>query len=277
MQERPEGGSVDCVGKIGIREDKERVRAAKLEQDALQLPAASLREAAAGLRRAGEVDATDRRMLDEHVGDAGRLTRCVRDDAECPGRQSRLGEDLAPERAARHRRPLGRLEHDRVAVRERGSDRAQREDQRRIPRRDRTDDANGLAQSHRHRSGHIGWDHLADRGVGHGCRLSQQAGRENGLEHPEPECAARLAGEQAHNLVPAALEDVSRPQEYLLAYRRRCRRPFRERGGRACDSALGVRARARGSPNDDVPGVGITDVERGAVRGVRPLAGDEEP
>ena len=58
-----------------------------------------------------------------------------------PSGQPRLGEDLAPDQPADDRRPLGRLEHDRVAERERRGDRARGEDQRRVPRRDRADDA----------------------------------------------------------------------------------------------------------------------------------------
>ena len=65
----------------------------------------------------------------------------VRDDVEHAGGQAGLLEDLAPEQAADDRRLLRRLEHDRVAEHERRGDRAGRQDQRGVPRRDRADDA----------------------------------------------------------------------------------------------------------------------------------------
>ena len=116
------------------------------------------------------------------------------------------------------RRPLGRLQHDRVAEHERRRDRAQREDQRRVPRRDRADDAHRLAQPHRHRARNVGRDHLPRRPVGRAGRLAQQARREEHLEHAEAERGAGLAGEQVDDLVAPALENVGRAQEDPLAH-----------------------------------------------------------
>ena len=50
MQEAAEGGRVDRVLEIGVAEDDQRVRAAELEHDPLQLTAARLRQPAARLR-----------------------------------------------------------------------------------------------------------------------------------------------------------------------------------------------------------------------------------
>ena len=160
MEEAAERGGVDRVLEIGVAEHDQRVRAAELEHDPLQLAAARLRQPSARLRRAREVDPPHGRVLDELVADPGRLAGRVRDDVQDAGRQARLGEDLAPERAAGDRRPLRRLQHDRVAEHEGRRDRAQREDQRRVPRRDRADDADRLPQPHRHRARDVGRDHL---------------------------------------------------------------------------------------------------------------------
>ena len=107
-------------------------------------------------------------------------------------------------------------------------------------------------------------------------------------------CRNRPGVKMVWNIPNPNVQPVSRASRPTISSRRLSRMSaarrktcWRTAGGAAAhsgnaaaapdDSALGVRARACGSPNDDVPGVGITDVERGAVLGVRPLAGDEEP
>ena len=72
VHEGAERGRVDGVVEVGVREDDERVEAAELEHDALQVPARRLRELAAGRGRAGEVDPPDGRVLDELVADRRR-------------------------------------------------------------------------------------------------------------------------------------------------------------------------------------------------------------
>ena len=90
---------VHGVVEVGVVEDDQRVVAAELEHDALEVAAGSLGELASGLRGAREVDAPDRRVLDELVGDRPRLPGSVRDDVQDASREARFGEDLAPERA----------------------------------------------------------------------------------------------------------------------------------------------------------------------------------
>ena len=82
--------------------------------------------------------------------------RRVRHDVEDARRQARLGEDLAPQQAADVRRLLGRLQDDGVPEDERRGDRAGREDQRRVPRRDRADHADRPAHAHRERARQVG-------------------------------------------------------------------------------------------------------------------------
>ena len=69
VQVRAERGGVDRVVEIGVGEDDQRVLAAQLEHDPLQVTAGSLGQLAAGGRRAGEVDPPHARVLDELVTD----------------------------------------------------------------------------------------------------------------------------------------------------------------------------------------------------------------
>src|SRR5439155_12798378 len=103
-QEGAEGGRVDGVLEVRVGEDEQRVVAAELEDDALEVPARGLGELSPGLGRAGEVEPADGRVLHELVADRPGLARRVRDDVEGARRQARLREDLAPEEAADVRR-----------------------------------------------------------------------------------------------------------------------------------------------------------------------------
>ena len=73
VQERAEGRCVDRVLEVGVGEDDQRVVAAELEHDPLELPAGRLGELAAGAGRAGEVEPAHVRVLDQLVADRGRL------------------------------------------------------------------------------------------------------------------------------------------------------------------------------------------------------------
>ena len=115
VQEGAERRRVHRVVEVGVVEDDQRVVAAELEHDALQLPSGRLGEPPSRLRRAREVEAPHRRVLDELVADRRSVAGRVRDDVQHAGGQARLGEDLAPDQPADDRRELGRLQHDRVA------------------------------------------------------------------------------------------------------------------------------------------------------------------
>ena len=75
MEEAAERGRVDRVLEIRVAEHDQRVRAAELQHDPLQLAPARLRQATARLRRAGEVESPHGGVLDELVADPGRLAR----------------------------------------------------------------------------------------------------------------------------------------------------------------------------------------------------------
>ena len=184
----------------------------------------------------------------------------------------------APDQPADYRRPLRRLEDDRVAEHERRRDRACREDQRRVPGRDRADDADRPAQAHRERARHVGGDDLPDRRVRGAGRLPEEARDEVHLEHAEAEAAAGLAREQLDDLVLPRLSSTS-----AALRKTRCRSAggvARPRGNAA--SAASIARRASSAPagrdrRDDVARVRVAILERGTVRGVDPLAADELP
>jgi hypothetical protein len=89
MQICPDGGTRRSSSRRprsqrSILQDDERVVAAQLQDDSPEMAARVLRELAPGLRRAGEVEPSDRGILDELVADRPRITPCVRDDVERP-------------------------------------------------------------------------------------------------------------------------------------------------------------------------------------------------
>ena len=275
VEERPERRRVHRVLEVGVGEHDQRVVAAELEQDPLEVAAGRLGELAPGRGRAGEVEPAHERVLDQLVADRPGLAGRVRDDVEHPRGQPRLGEDLAPEQSTDDRRVLGRLQHDRVAERERRRDRARGEDERGIPGRDRADDPDRAAQAHRERA-RVGGEHLAERRIGERCRLPEEPRHEHvRLEHPEAERAARLAREERDDLVLSRLEDVGGPEEDALAHGRGRGRPLGEGGVRSLDGTGGVLAAAGCDVGDDLAGEGVERLERAAVGGVDPLAADE--
>ena len=261
----PNAAALTAYSRSASAEHDQRVVAAELEHDALQVAAGGLGELAAGRRRAGEVDPAHRRVLDELVADRPGLARRVRDDVQHARRQPRLGEDLAPDQAADDRRPLGRLQHDGVAERERRGDRARREDQRRVPRRDRADDADRLADAHRERARDVGRDDLADRRVRERRRLAEEAGHEVHLEHAEAEAAPVSRASSA----TTSSRRLSRMSAALRKIRCRCAGGACDHAanavGRGVDRAPRVLAAAGGDARDDVAGERVAVVERRAA------------
>ena len=276
MQEAAERGGVDRVLEIRVAEHDQRIRAAELQHDPLQLAAARLRQATARLRRAREVEPPHGGVLDELVADPGRLAGRVRDDVQHAGRQARLGEDLAPERATGDRRPLRRLQHDRVAEHEGRRDRAQREDQRRVPGRDRADDARPAAGAPS--------PSLPECRTGSPLRRARRPSRPPGASSP--------GVKNIWNMPKPNVEPVSRASRSTTSSRRlsrmsaarrkipwrtrgRRRSPGGERLGSGLDRASRVVARPGGRTNDRLAGERVGHVEGGAVARGDPLAADE--
>ena len=86
MQEGAERGRVDRVVDVGVGQHDQRVVAAELEHDALEVAPGRLRELAPRRGRAGEVERAHVRVLDELVADRPCLAGGVRDDVERAGR-----------------------------------------------------------------------------------------------------------------------------------------------------------------------------------------------
>ena len=114
---------------VGVGEDEVGALAAQLQRQALDRLRAEPHDLAARLRRAGERDLVDPRMLDE-VGAGGRAVGG--DDVDRAGREADLGGELGqPQRCQRRLRV--RLQHDRAAGRERGRELPRRHQQRVVP------------------------------------------------------------------------------------------------------------------------------------------------
>ena len=243
----PKVGRVDGVVEVRVREHDQRVVAAELEHDALELPAAasaSLRPVAVEpvklIRRTAGFSTSS-----SPIGAAspGAWVTMFRTPAGSPASAKISPQSSPPD----DRRPLRRLQHDRVAERERRGDRARREDQRRVPRRDRADHADRLAQAHRERARMIRRDHLADGAYASAAAWRKQAGHEAHLEHAEAEASQPVSrASELDDLVAAALEDVGGLQEDPLPLGRRRLRPRRERRGRGVDRAGCLRPRPGG-------------------------------
>ena len=275
VQVGAEGGRIDGVLDVGVVEHDQRVLAPELEHHPLQVPAGGLGDLAAGTGRAGEVDPPHGRVRDQLVADCrSALARC-RDDVQDAGRQTGGVEDLAPQLAADPRRLLGRLQDHGVAERQRRRDRPGRQDQGGVPGRDRGDHADGAPDAHRHRTGHVGRDHLTDGQVRRAGCLAEQPRHEVELEHREAERRPGLADQRVGDLVVALVQEVRSLEEDPLALGRRRRRPGREcrRGG--LDRTPCIGRTGRRSPADRLAGERVEDVERRAVRRLGPLTADE--
>ena len=112
--ERRRGGG---LLEVGVREDDVGRLAAELERHALDRLGRELADAASDLRRAGEGDLGDVRMLDDPLPDD---TAGAVDDVQDALRDPRLERELA-ELDRGERGQLGGLQDDRVAGRERGT------------------------------------------------------------------------------------------------------------------------------------------------------------
>src|SRR5438270_12607397 len=99
------------------------------------------------------------------------------DDVDNPGWEASLLEDLGVEDAASDGRLFGWLQHDRVTERKGCRDRTQREDQRRVLRREAGDDANRLADTHIEGARQISREDFADGLVDEAGDLAQTIGR----------------------------------------------------------------------------------------------------
>jgi len=115
---------------------------AELEREALQRAGGLAHDPLADLGRAGEGDLVDARVA--HHGHSD-LTARAGDDVEHALGQACLSREIG-ELERGERRQGGRLEHHRIAGGQGRRDLPRREQEREVPRHDRADHADGLAQ-----------------------------------------------------------------------------------------------------------------------------------
>ena len=132
---------------VGVGEDDVRALAAQLERDALDRRRRARRDRAPDLGRAGEGDLGHVGVVDEPLAAlAARAGDDLDDALGQPGLERELGEAQRGQR-----RQLGRLEHHRVAGRQRRAHLPRGDRQREVPRHDQPDHAERLAHGERRR------------------------------------------------------------------------------------------------------------------------------
>src|SRR6185312_15251896 len=122
-------------------EDDDGVLSAELEMDALQCRCALFHDRAPGARFSDEADGLDITVLGQCL--ASHLTKAVDSVEDAPWQPGLMGDLDEQPRAIWT--PLRRLVNDRATNRECGRDFPRRKHERRIPRGDHTDGANGPA------------------------------------------------------------------------------------------------------------------------------------
>ncbi len=245
-----------AAGEIGVGEDDVRRLPAELDADPLDRVRGAAQHQPADRRRPGEGH-----LVDAGMGDQRRTRpRSARDDLEDPAREAGLGEQRG-ESERRERRLLGRLQDDSAAGGERGCDLLHGQEQRVVPRRDRSDDADRLVH------------HDAQRGRRDRVALARRLGRPAGVVVEDPgglgDVPLRLgqrladverlqpgelvgvradqlggAGEHPTALVVRRLAATSRPRRTTRARpRRRGRRPLSSMSSMApiCSAVAGSR------------------------------------
>ena len=226
---------------------------------------------AAGLRRAGEGDLVDARVLDE-IGAGGRPV--AGDDVDRAGREADLGRELGEPQRGQRRLRVG-LEHDRAAGRERGRELPRRHQQRVVPGDDLAGDADRLLQR-------VGEERAADRvraaadRADRGGEVAEVLDRAEELGLGRGDRLADVAGLELRELVPVRLDRVcERVQEPRALVRRRLAPVAVERGARGLDRAvdLGLARELRGAER---LARGRLDQVAGG-RALDGLAVDEEP
>ena len=138
-EEAAEHGALRRTREVGVLADDDRAVPARLDERALEPCGAD--DLLRGRVRADETDPVDSRMRDQALADLAAAVDDVDDAVGQPG----LGHDLHEVRH-RERRPLRRLDHDRVAGCDARRDQLDRDQRGEVPRCDRRVDAVRLAE-----------------------------------------------------------------------------------------------------------------------------------
>jgi hypothetical protein len=268
--ERRPDDPVDREVEVGVVHNDDRVLAAQLQVDALELVGGVLEHLDAGLARAGQRDHRYVRVAHERVAD--RATAAVDDVDDALG-DARLGEQL-DEALTQERRVGGRLEDDRVPGHERRRDLPGRDRDREVPGRDHADDADRHAHAHvelvpelRRRRLAVEAPPLPGHVVAHVDRFLDVAARLG--EH-----LAHLAGHQLGQVLLGLRDEVREAEEDLAAPGGRDEPPLLEGGLGSGDGALDVLGPGLGEDADRVPVRRAGRLEGLAGSGLDPLAAD---
>ena len=268
--ERRPDDPLDREVEVGVVEDDDRVLAAELEVDVLEVVSGVPHHLHPGLARAGKRDHGHVRVLDEPVAD--RTTAAV-DDVHDAGRNSSLGEQL--DEALTQKRRVGRgLEDDRVPADERRCDLPGGNRDREVPRRDHADDADRLAHAHVELVLELGRGRLAEQAPAFAAHVEAHVDCFLNVASGLGEHLAHLAGHQLRDLVLLVGEQPAEAEEDLAAARGRDKAPFLVGGLRGVDGlvdVLGARAR---EDAERLAGRRALRLEGLARRSVDPLAAD---
>ena len=249
----PNGGRVDGVVEVGVVEHDQRVLAAELEHDALQVPAGGL-----GERRPVAVEPV--KLMPAHgrvrqssspIAAASRgacVTTLSTPAGARPRRRSRP-------RAGRRRRAT-HSDGFRTTVLPSASgaviDRADRISAA-FHGRDRADDADGAPHAHRERPGHVGRDHLADR-AGTQRRPPGGTGPARSAAGTSPNPKLRRTRGRAASAISSwrCARAGRRPSGRPAAAGRAASPPRPRRRAARLDRALGIGRARRPARRDDV-------------------------
>ena len=224
VHEGAEGGGLHGLAEIGVVEHDERRLAAEFEEDRLQMTRRRLRDGATDPRRPREIDAPDGRMGDQGIDDPRSVGRRIADDVDDTLAETGIAHRLADE-VMHARTDFGRLQDGRVAAGERHRDRADAEDDGRVPRRDAENDADRLAHREGRQARKIGRKDLPGDLRDGGGGLAQHA---RGERHVEPCPSGRrsgLRGHRRHEIGHPRLEGTRRTHQPLAPQSRTQRRP----------------------------------------------------
>ena len=203
-QERPARHLFGRLIQVRIRQHHRRVLATQLELDFLAFVGRLLLERPADAVRASKRDGMHGFVGDQDVAD---LRASAQHQVEHAGWQTRVDERLQQVHR-RERHELGRLPDHGIAIRQRRRDLPGRDRDRKIPRRDRRDDADGLAARVEEHPGRVARIRFA-------VRLERLAGEVAQDLHGAPRLAnalgerlALFAGQVAADVGGALLEQV---------------------------------------------------------------------
>ena len=231
---------------VGVVHDDDRVLAAELEVDVLEVVGGRLRDRDSRLARAGEGDDRDVRVADEPL--AGLLAVAVH-EVDDPVRQARLAEQL-DEALGQERRVLRRLQHDGVPADERGRELPGGDRDREVPGRDRADDADRHPHRHLELVAQLRGRRLAEEAAALAGHVDRHVDRLLDVAAGLREHLAHLAAHQLRQLVLLLLEQAREAEEDVAALGRRHEPPLLERGLRRLDGAIDVLGRrAREGPD----------------------------